>query len=1430
LAGQNYYVEDIDQFAGAIDCYDYEFGQWNPTAYTFNTNGPETNDVQTIIYHAGIEWAGGYFPAGGGFVGASGDQLVYGDSGAQMAGGYLAPFQSTKDIKILQNGNLAARESYAYVGSGEYTLISQVVYQRDCLGHATNVFRVDPLTGQTLTLYQANWQGANAWPADLKLSATDKSGTTTIYTYDSLKRVATKTKQGVSVSGFPSQSSIVTTLSYDAASDILTKSEMAGSLIQNTVSVFDLSGRLTSLTTPDGLTTSYSYGGGGQQTNITYSSGATQVISNYMDRRVASITGSAVTNQYFTYTETCFNPKFGCPFDENYGYEPRNNTTNTLGSPTSPRWTVSTTDITGTQCEEQKPAFGNSSCLYTYTYDRGGKDKYATYEAGVTNDDGSQYFETTIYCYDFLGNVMSEISNVSSNNWEDMENNGPGWATMNRGYSNYWSYQSIDGAWFKVTQHYSFFTDGSTTPTLVQTVEERLTGFTNGQQSETRSYDAFGNLTDTNVTINYANAMITNAVSVPQSTLIATSVSINGLLQTATTPTVRVPTRHFYDALGRETSTTDPLGFSRATAYSATTGQVTSRTDPAGNVTTYSYYAAGGTNAGLLKCQTDPNGKNTYFGYDACGRLIHKWGDVPYPEELVYDQYGGLTALHTFRGGAGWTSSTWPSSPGTMDVTTWAYDGPTGLLTNKTDAAGNSVTYSYYNNRLLQTCTSARGVFCTNTYDARNELIAMNYSDGTPSIGYSNYNRMALPREVVDASGNCIMAYDVLNRVTTMNWTNGLSYGITISNNYDPVYGRNKLITTGLSSTLETDYGYDNYGRINSVSNATGSLGYGAAVSYGYLANSDLLQTTSFTNSGSAVMITTRGWEFGYRLRSIANTVSGSVFTSHNYYYDNASRRIQATLEDGSLWKYNYNNRNELTGAGRYWVDWTPVTGQQYGYGFDNIGNRTNSFVGSVGNTPTATYGVNSLDEYTNIATPGYKDIIGDAIATNSVTVNGGATDRKNEYFHKQIAIGNSSGPVWQEVTNASSGTSITGGLAFPGSSQGMIYDADGNLLFDGVWAYKWDCQNRLSSMTMTNVVGVASTNRLQLTFTYDYMNRRIGKTVSTNSTGNNFVPQSTNCFVYDGWNVTSAFNSGGVIQKSFLWGLDLSHTMDNVGGIGALLDLTTSGTNYFPSYDGNGNVTGLINGVTKLAGARYEYSPFGEMTRATFSLAKVNPFRFSTKFYDDESGLICFPRRYYVPLIGRWIGRDPAAEKGGPNLYAFVQNNAITGRDALGKMGEGMLEGEGMDAEEDSIALSQGASAMGQAIQACEMTQLGANATMAVEETDAAIPVLNSAIAVINNLKNVTVALGSRAACRAASLGFGYGIINMTKDSWDENVNAEIIDALIANGNRFYMGSGTAQCWNEEGGYATTFFTEMNQILSSGYTMQGNFLLPPGQ
>jgi RHS repeat-associated protein len=267
---------------------------------------------------------------------------------------------------------------------------------------------------------------------------------------------------------------------------------------------------------------------------------------------------------------------------------------------------------------------------------------------------------------------------------------------------------------------------------------------------------------------------------------------------------------------------------------------------------------------------------------------------------------------------------------------------------------------------------------------------------------------------------------------------------------------------------------------------------------------------------------------------------------------------------------------------------------------------------------------------------------LGAALATNGVTVNGGLADRHGEYFHREISVANTNQPVWQNVTNIAGTFTNKGGSVFPANGQTLAYDADGNLSADGIWAYQWDGENRLISMAMTsNVTNLVATNRLRLDFTYDYQGRRVQKIVSVwNVTTNNYVPSFTNCFVYDGWNLLAVVNPQASILQSFMWGIDLSGTQDQADGVGGLLMVSISGTNSFVAYDGNGNITLLINAADKSLAARYEYSPFGELLRETGLLAHQNPIRFSTKFWDDECGLVYYTHRYYSVTLGRWIAR----------------------------------------------------------------------------------------------------------------------------------------------------------------------------------------------
>jgi RHS repeat-associated protein len=173
----------------------------------------------------------------------------------------------------------------------------------------------------------------------------------------------------------------------------------------------------------------------------------------------------------------------------------------------------------------------------------------------------------------------------------------------------------------------------------------------------------------------------------------------------------------------------------------------------------------------------------------------------------------------------------------------------------------------------------------------------------------------------------------------------------------------------------------------------------------------------------------------------------------------------------------------------------------------------------------------------------------------------------------------------------------------------------------------------------------------------------------------------SSRRYLYDGWNLIAEFNapggtSIGSLVRSYTWGLDIVHSLTSAGGVGALLQIAdhATGKTYLPTYDGKGNVASLVNADTGSTAAAYEYSPFGEPLRSQTIDATVaeQPFRFSTKFTDLETGLVYYGRRYYDPLLGRFICRDPKEELGGINLYGFVGNNAINRWDYLG-----MCEGE---------------------------------------------------------------------------------------------------------------------------------------------------------
>jgi RHS repeat-associated protein len=167
--------------------------------------------------------------------------------------------------------------------------------------------------------------------------------------------------------------------------------------------------------------------------------------------------------------------------------------------------------------------------------------------------------------------------------------------------------------------------------------------------------------------------------------------------------------------------------------------------------------------------------------------------------------------------------------------------------------------------------------------------------------------------------------------------------------------------------------------------------------------------------------------------------------------------------------------------------------------------------------------------------------------------------------------------------------------------------------------------------------------------------------------------------YLYNGSALIAETDTSGTLLRTYTWGLDLAGSLHATGGVGALLQITnisgTTATDYYPTYDANGNIAALVSSSGALAAA-YEYSPAGEPLRSESFDAAVadNPFKFSSKFTDSETGLVYYGHRYYSPSLGRFINRDPIAEAGGANLYGFCRNDGVNGVDYIGNWSLGDL------------------------------------------------------------------------------------------------------------------------------------------------------------
>jgi len=132
------------------------------------------------------------------------------------------------------------------------------------------------------------------------------------------------------------------------------------------------------------------------------------------------------------------------------------------------------------------------------------------------------------------------------------------------------------------------------------------------------------------------------------------------------------------------------------------------------------------------------------------------------------------------------------------------------------------------------------------------------------------------------------------------------------------------------------------------------------------------------------------------------------------------------------------------------------------------------------------------------------------------------------------------------------------------------------------------------------------------------------------------------------------------VVAKEYVRGLDLG------GGIGGIIYQKKGADYYCYHYNHKGDVVALTDGNAKLA-AYYEYDAWGNVMTESEKTGVDNPYRYSTKEWDEKSGLYYFGARYYSPEIGRWSQREPLRVSDALNLYSYRSCSPISRLDPDG-------------------------------------------------------------------------------------------------------------------------------------------------------------------
>ena len=264
------------------------------------------------------------------------------------------------------------------------------------------------------------------------------------------------------------------------------------------------------------------------------------------------------------------------------------------------------------------------------------------------------------------------------------------------------------------------------------------------------------------------------------------------------------------------------------------------------------------------------------------------------------------------------------------------------------------------------------------------------------------------------------------------------------------------------------------------------------------------------------------------------------------------------------------------------------------------------------------------------------------------------------------------SGPQAQQAYQYNEGNQLLAKSAEHGKAPnaGIFYtfDNNGNLIgkeerngsgrAQTVTSYSYDYENRLTGVEIEQ-----GQHRTIVTFSYDPFGRRLSKVVEREANGNGQnghgcddrrpAPRVTR-YLYDNEDIVLEYDDRGEILARYLHG----------PGIDEPLAMKRKNTLYYYHADGLGSITALTDQDGYVV-RKYDYDSFGAMKPEQRQTGQ--PYTYTAREWDRETGLYYYRARYYDPEAGRFISKDPIGFKGGINVFSYVKNNPINFYDPYG-------------------------------------------------------------------------------------------------------------------------------------------------------------------